>query len=77
MAAIKFFGALSSSDKTGKKTSLLRASWREQLFAPGMLCTCTKGGWVFGGLDWAASQCNRKSCGRTPDVHKHKACCVP
>jgi hypothetical protein len=59
------------------ESSLVRASERQQPFAPGMLCTGTKRDSFSWGLDLAARRCTRKSCGRAPDVRKRIIPCTP
>jgi hypothetical protein len=48
------------------------ANRREQLFAFGMLCTDTKRGRFFWGLDWAARRCSHRFCVATADVRTRK-----
>jgi hypothetical protein len=56
--------------------NLFVASGREQLFVLGMLCTGTKCGRFFWGLDWAASQCTRKFCGTIANARKRTFRCA-
>jgi hypothetical protein len=56
---------------------LVRASEREQLFALGMLCTGTKRGQFFWGLDWTACPCSHKFCVAIADVRKRTFHCAP
>jgi hypothetical protein len=56
---------------------LVRASEREQLFALGMLCTGTKRGRFFWGLDWTACPCIHKFCVAIADVRKRTFHCAP
>jgi hypothetical protein len=53
-------------------TSIAAVANREQLFAIGMLCTDSRHGRFFWGLDWYASRCSRKFCAAIADVRKRK-----
>jgi len=53
---------------------------REQLCFSGMLCTHSRHGRFFWGLDWGASRCSRKFCVAIADVRKrtfHRGPCDP